>query len=177
MNPTRPAPFRKTTAALLLSLAALGAPLSGCAASAKFYSKTGAEYDALVHRAVRCDEGEVNAVLAAGGMPIGTIATRSLTVLATSDDLFEKALRTAARNGGTHVVLTERGIESFTVTNPGRVEKRCVNDGYAIDCQRTYTPPTQTTYEKPTAKFIVLRVSPERWGALPPSLRPAAAYP
>ncbi|MFT3775175.1 MAG: hypothetical protein QM820_58250 [Minicystis sp.] len=175
MTPRLPAPLRKTTAALVLSLAALGAPLSGCVASAKFYSKTGAAYAPLVYRAVRCEEGEVPAVLAAGGMPIGTIAARSITVTATNDDLFEKALRAAGQNGGTHVVLTERGIESFTVTNPGTVQKRCVQTGDAVDCQRTYTPPTETTYEKPTAKFIVLRVPPERWGLLPPQLRPAAA--
>ncbi|APR76511.1 Hypothetical protein A7982_01858 [Minicystis rosea] len=157
------------------TVVSLAAPLAGCVASAKFYSKTSAEYAPLVYRAVRCDEGEVNAVLAAGAMPIGTISARSLAVIATNDDLFEKALRTAGKSGGTHVVLTERGLESFTVTNPGTVEKRCVRNGDMIDCQRTFTPPTQTTYEKPTAKFVVLRVPPERWAALPPALRPAAA--
>jgi len=173
MKPTLPLPRLATIVAL--ALVALSVPLSGCVASAKFYSKTGAEYVPLTHRAVRCDEGEVDAVLAAGGLPIGTISARSLAVIATSDDVVEKALRNAARSGGTHAVLTERGMESFTVTNPGRVEKRCVRDGDVVDCQRTFTPPTQTTYEKPTAKLVVFRVPPERWAALPPTLRPVPA--
>jgi hypothetical protein len=43
-----------------------------------------------------------------------------------------------------------------------------------VECQTTYTPETTSTYEKPTAKFVVFRVPPPSWARLPESLRPVA---
>lgn len=148
--------------------------LFGCAASAHFYSKTGRSFEAVTKRAVRCEENEVAAVTAAGGEPIGTISAAALSVQATDEDVAEKAYKTAAKNGGTHVLLTEKGIDYFTVTTPGQKEKNCTDNGETVDCKTTYTEPTTSVYEKPTAKFVVFRVPAENWAKLPPQLRPGA---
>lgn len=152
---------------------ALSLALSGCSARATFYSKTGAVYSALVPRAVRCDEGEAQAVVDAGGVAIGTIAAKSLRADTNNDDLWMKAMREAGKRGGTHVVLTEKGVDTFTVSSPAQVLKSCTRDRHSYECEKTYIPPSEETYERPTAKFVVFRVPPEAWGKLPDSLRPA----
>ncbi len=166
--PLRPALVRLATfATLLLALAS-------CAATATFHSRTGAEYPAVALRAIACTEDEARAVATAGGVPIGTIDAKALAVTATQNDLTDKAAKVAAERGGTHLVLTARGIESFTYTQPGQADTVCQHVEGGKDCQTTYTPPTETTVEKPTAEYVVLRIAPEKWSALPESLRPAA---
>lgn len=73
----------------------------------------------------------------------------------------------------TSSTVRQKGVELFTVTNPAQKTTQCVPHGNEVDCVTTYTPQTQTTYTKPTASFVVLRVRPEQWAQLPPSLRPA----
>jgi hypothetical protein len=159
----------------LLSIAVLtlaGWLVPGCAASAQFHSKTGKEFTPIVAQAVRCDEAEVGTVIAAGGILIGTIDARALAVRATDDDVADKAAKVAAENGGTHLVLTERDVESFTYTQPGHEDTECREVNGARDCRTTVTAPTQTTVDKPTAKFVVLRVPRQNWPQLPTTLRP-----
>jgi hypothetical protein len=146
-----------------------------CAATATFHSKNGQTYAPLTERAVRCDEGEARTVVAAGGEVIGTITAKALSVRGDDDDVADKAAAVAAQSGGTHVVLTDKGVEYFTVTNPGVETKDCKKDGQDVDCQTTYTPATETTYEKPTASFLVFRVPLAGWDKLPETLRPAKA--
>jgi hypothetical protein len=156
--------------ALILSVV-----LWGCAASAHFYSKNGQAYPPLTQQAVRCEENEIRAVIAAGGFPIGVVDARGLRIDATDNDLAYTAAKVAAKNGGTHVLLTEKGIETFTVTTPGQVQKQCQAGDGTVDCETTFTPPTTSTYEKPTAKFVVFVVPRQGWARLPPTLQPAAA--
>lgn len=153
----------------------LGVALAACAASAQFHSKTGRTYATLTERAVRVDEAEAKAVVAAGGEVIGTISARALSVRADDEDLADKAAEVAGDSGGTHVVLTEKGVEYFTAQTPGRSDAQCAGTDTTVDCTSTYTAPGSTTYEKPTAKFIVFRVPGQNWAQLPQSLRPLAA--
>lgn len=162
--------LRRITQTALLLLA-----LSGCAASAHFYSKNGQVYPELTAQAVRCDEGEIRAVMNAGGFPIGVIDAKALRINASDDDLAVTASRIAGKNGGTHVLLTEKGIETFTLVNPAQKQRQCVREYGKLDCTTTYTDATTSTYEKPTAKFVVFMVPRERWGQLPPMLQPRAA--
>jgi hypothetical protein len=154
-----------------LAAVALAAAV-GCAASATFHSKTGREFPRVTRQAVRCDEDEAKRVAATGGEVIGTIDARAITVQATDEDLADKAATVAGDNGGTHVVLTDKGIEYFTVYNAAQEHTQCAEAQGTVDCQTTYTPASTSTYEKPTAKFVVFRVPPARWGELPDSLRP-----
>jgi hypothetical protein len=71
------------------------------------------------------------------------------------------------------VLLTNKGIASFTVLHPGEKDKTCVQSDDRVDCTTTYVPPTETTYTEPTAEFVVVRVPMDAWGKLPDVLRPA----
>ncbi len=146
---------------------------SGCATSARFYSKTGRKFTPVVEQAVVCNEQEADVVARGGGEPIGSIAARGLASGVTEEDVVEKAARVAAASGGTHVVLTERGVETFEFVHPETHERECTRSEDRVDCRTIERPATVTTVEHPTAKFVVLRVPPERWGALPEALRPA----
>lgn len=159
-------------AASSLSFVAVAVALTGCAASARFYSKNGQTYPALTPRAVSLDEREVPLVTQAGGQAIGTISAHALSVQADDEDVAEKALKVAAKSGGTHVLRTEKGIESFTVTTPGQAQQDCVQTDQGMSCRTIVTAPTSTTYDKPTAKFVVFRVPAENWARLPAQLRP-----
>jgi hypothetical protein len=148
---------------------------TGCAASAHFHSKTGARFEPLAEQAVRCSEDEANAVVAAGGFVIGTIDAKGTIAHASDDDVADRAVLVAARKGGTHVVLTDRGTETWVVNNPGTMRRDCVRGESEVDCVTTFTPPTQSTYEKRTARFVVFRLGPAAWSRLPQGLRPIAA--
>lgn len=152
----------------------LGSTVTGCAASVHFYSKTGQEFPELTSHAVIIENNEVDAVRSAGGFPIGTESGEGLSVNSTQEDVSAKAALVAGRKGGTHILRTEQGIQELTVTNPGQAQKTCTGGDDRIDCTTTYTPPTSSTYDKPTAKFVVFRVAPENWGKLPQTLRPVA---
>jgi hypothetical protein len=146
--------------------------LGACAATAQFHSKTGREYAAVAQSAVRCDEQEMPAVMNAGGMIIGTIDAHGMTLQATDGDVADKAAKVAAESGGTHVLLTEKGEEIYTQFNPAQTNTQCQSTDGAVNCQETYTPASTSTYTKPTAKFVVVRVPPENWAKLPETLRP-----
>ena len=160
-------PAQRTAAAFSLAL------VMACAATATFHSKNGRAYDRLTDRAVRCNENEAKTVVAAGGEAIGTIDARALSVRADDDDVADKAAEEAAKSGGTHIVLTDKGVEYFTVTNPAVEQRHCTKEGRDVDCETTETPATETTYAKPTASFLVFRVPLTGWEKLPDSLRPS----
>lgn len=145
---------------------------AGCTATASFHSKNGAKYPPVAYRAVICDEQEAQLVVAAGGQAIGTIAGKGLAN-ASEEDVADKAAAVAAKSGGTHIVLTDRGEETFTSYNPATHERQCVWRDGVQDCTSTWSPPTVTTRSEPTARFVVLRVPVEKWGSLPENLRPA----
>lgn len=157
-----------------LALGAMLFTLSGCSASAQFHSKTGRAYRPVTAQAVQCDEPEARLVASAGADVIGTISAKGLHVRASDEDLVEKAAAVAAAKGGTHVVLTDKGVEQFTVHSPAQKTKQCVRDDNEVQCQTTYTPASERTYSKPTASFVVLRLRPEDWPRLPSALRPVA---
>lgn len=153
---------------------ALALAVTGCATSAHFHSKTGRAYVSVAAQAVRCDETEARTVAAAGAEVIGTISAKALAVTANDEDVADKAAVVAAKNGGTHIVLTDKGVEYFTVMTPGQTSTQCVRNGGELQCESTSTEATASTYAKPTAKFVVLRLAPEAWSRLPESLRPIA---
>ena len=150
----------------------LSALLPACAASARFYSRTGRELPQTAVRAIRCTNDEVAVVMRAGGEPIGTIAARAISVEATDEDVDEKASIVAARNGGTHYLLTEKAVESFTVSLPGQTQQQCTQQDQRVECTTTYTEPSARSYDQPTGKFVVFRVPLENWLHLPSTLRP-----
>jgi hypothetical protein len=154
--------------------AGLGAAAGGCTTSATFYSKTGRSFARATPRAVRCEPGEIKAVGAAGGFIIGTIAAKTLTGSATTDDMANDAAEEAARAGGTHILLTEQAIETFTTLTPAQETVDCSRGPGGEVCHREVRPETTSTYEHPTARFVVIRVPPENWGRLPEQLRPGA---
>lgn len=159
----------------VLSLTAVAVSLvalTGCSASARFHSKNGRNYGPLTTTAVRCEENEAQLVSQAGGEVIGTISGKGLNVTSDQNDILEKAQVVAAKKGGTHIVLTEKGEQLFTVINPAQTKTDCVRTPGAIECQTVTTPVTTTTYSHPTASFVVLRLAPQRWASLPSPLRP-----
>jgi hypothetical protein len=155
-----------------LFIACLALLLCGCAARATYHSRTGQDYPRVAVQAIRCDDGAIAALTAAGGVPIGTVDAKSLRVNATDDDLDEKAAKEAAKHGGTHIVLTTRGFETMTYATPGQATTECVDRRDDSDCVSTVTQGTETTVVKPTARFVVFRVPSENWTRLPEVLRP-----
>ena len=155
------------------ALVALALSSAGCTASASFHSKNGAKYPAIAYRAVICDENEAQLVAQAGGVAIGSIDGKGLAN-ASDEDVAEKAASVAAKSGGTHIVLTDKGEETYSYYHPAERERQCVWRDGVQDCTSTWTPPTVTTRTEPTAKFVVLRVPFERWGSLPENLRPVS---
>lgn len=149
--------------------------LSGCVASAKFHPKTGQDFTPSVARAVRVEPAEVDAVVSAGGFPIGTISARALSTRANGDDIADKAAVVAAKSGGTHIALLETGVESYTYVQAGQVHSRCSRGDGTRDCETSFTPPVSTTVDNPTAEFEVYRVAPADWDRLPEMLRPVSA--
>ena len=83
---------------------------------------------------------------------------------------------TAARSGGTHVVLTSRGVATFEQYNPETRDRRCTTNEYTTDCRTVVNPASVTTTEVPTAKYVVFRAGPELWASLPQNLRPMAKH-
>lgn len=152
---------------------ALAPLVTGCA-SARFHSKTGEKYPPLATHAVHCDETEAKTVAEAGGLVIGTISGRALAVTSTHDDVSDKAQIVAARSGGTHLVLTEKGTDVFTTVHAGQTSTDCVRTPGTLECQTVSTPTTVTTQERAKARYIVFRLPRERWSALPENLRPIA---
>lgn len=146
--------------------------LAGCMASAQFHAKSGRDWQPLTRRAVLCNENEARAVTAAGGFPIGTITAKGLATDATPEDVADKAAVVAAKQGGTHIVRTEHGVEWFTTVHPAVTDRQCRHERHGVDCRETTTPSTTTTYSQPTAKFVVLRLPEQRWSGLPPELVP-----
>ncbi|MEO8876407.1 MAG: hypothetical protein ABI461_12530 [Polyangiaceae bacterium] len=156
---------------LLLSLIGV-LTTSGCAVSAQFHSRTGADYDAVAKQAIIVNEQEADVVGHAGGEVIGSISAQGMVPNATDDDVAEKSATVAAKKGGTHIVLTNRGAETFTQVNPATRERQCQWADGVEDCRTIYQPQTVSTRTEPTARFVVFRVPAARWAALPQSLRP-----
>ncbi len=145
--------------------------LAGCGGGVRFRSKTGRKHDRVAATAVRCEEPEAQLVVQAGGEVIGTITSKSRG-MATHEDLAETAQKVAAKSGGTHIVLTEKGVDHFTTIRAGQTWTECVHVPGASDCQTVSTPTTTSTQELAKASFVVFRLSPLKWNDLPPALRP-----
>lgn len=142
---------------------------AGCV-SATFHSKTGQNYSSLTPRAVVVADEEARQVESIGTV-IGTISTNGTADKETAD-LTDKAAEIAAKNGGTHVILSQEGTIDYTTYTPEHTTERChdYDDGYK--CRVSYHPASENTTSRPTAEFVVVRVPPERWGQLPETLRP-----
>ena len=148
---------------------------AGCV-SATFHSKTGQNYPSLTPRAVvvaRATAVEASRQVESIGTIIGTISTDG-TVDKETADLADKAADLAAKNGGTHVILSQEGTIDYTTYTPEHTTERChdYDDGYK--CRVSYHPASENTTSRPTADFVVVRVPPERWAQLPDTLRPGA---
>lgn len=140
--------------------------------NAQFHSRTGADYAAVAKQAIIVNEQEAQVVAQAGGEVIGSISAEGMVPNATDDDVTEKAAKVAAKKGGTHIVLTDRGEETFTYVNPATRDRQCQWVDGVEDCRTVYQPQTVSTRTEPTARFVVFRVPAQRWAALPQSLRP-----
>lgn len=147
--------------------------LTGCGGGVRFRSKTGRKHDRVAEAAVRCEEPEAQLVIQAGGEVIGTITSKSRG-MATHEDLAETAQKVAAKSGGTHILLTEKGVDAFTTTHVGQTRTECVHVPGAVDCQTVSTPTTTSTHELAKASFVVFRLSPLKWNELPAALRPVS---
>ncbi len=143
---------------------------AGCA-SAEFHPRTAQHFGAVTPGAIRIYEDDVAALQRAGGRVIGSISARGNS-FANYEMLAEKAAEEAAEQGGTHFILTDRGVDYLYSTNPGHAQTNCTAQYNTAECNTTYTPPTTTAYAKPTSSFVVVRVAPESWGDLPGHLRP-----
>lgn len=146
--------------------------LIGCG-SARFQSKTGRVFDRIAVQAVICDEAEATTVAESGGQIIGTIAGKAGSTHAITG----AAARVAAKNGGTHLVLTEKGTEHFTYVSPETSEIDCASQPGNVNCRQVTTPATTTTVTHATAQYIVFRLPQEKWEALPVTLQPVAGAP
>ena len=158
---------------LLLLLALISS--TGCAATAQFHSKTGREFAPVARQAVVCTEQDVAAVVKAGGVVIGSVSAQAFALTATADDVTDKAARIAADSGGTHVLLTEKGVETYVHYRAAEKTTTCEATAHESKCKETYSPPSESTYTKPTERFVVFRVAPERWAMLADGLRPEVA--
>lgn len=144
--------------------------VSGCfgLASTEFHPKSAVHPGPVTERAVRFYEDDIDTLGDIGGEVIGTIGARG-NAFADQGTLADKAAAEAAENGGTHFVLTKRGAETFFIEHAGTASAQC--DRYG-NCNGTYTEPTRTYFQKPTASYVVVRVAPRRWNELPKALRP-----
>ncbi|MEO7113485.1 MAG: hypothetical protein ABI183_23805, partial [Polyangiaceae bacterium] len=168
--------LRSTRFVFGLFFVALSALLvMGCAVSAQFHSRTGADYDAVAKQAIIVNEQEADTIAHAGGEVIGSISAQGMVPNATDDDVAEKSATVAAKKGGTHIVLTDRGEETFTQVNPATRNRQCQWVDGVEDCRTTYQPQTVSTSTEPTARYLVFRVPSQRWAALPAALRPVPA--
>jgi hypothetical protein len=86
--------------------------------------------------------------------------------LADSDDVRDQAALRAARAGGTHLVVTSSGYDTYTYTNPASESTTCTDNNDSSTCTTTYTPESTSTVSKPYASYDVYRVERERWREL-----------
>lgn len=162
------------TALAVLSLLAILLPGTGCIASAEFTPRSAQRNPPTTERPIRVYEDDLGPLANAGGRVIGSISAKGNS-FASYETLTDRAATETAENGGTHFILTDKGMDYLFVTTEGQSDTKCTGSGDQVRCKSRYTPPETTAYEKPTAGFIAIRVPPENWSQLPPALRPALA--
>ncbi|HEY4059951.1 MAG TPA: hypothetical protein VGM39_25220 [Kofleriaceae bacterium] len=145
--------------------------LTGCAGvTSNFHSKTGRVFPQVVHQAVICGEEECKDV-EARAVVVGTIDSKQWDYTLTDDDLHVNAAELAARRGGTHLVVLAKQQKLVETQVPASSTTTCYR-GHV--CETTYeVAGTRTdTYTVPGPDYLVVRVEPNAWSALPPSLQP-----
>ena len=123
--------------------------------------------------AVEFHEDDLSTLVAVGGSVLGTVSAQG-NGYSNGGMLDASAAREAAQGGGTHIILSTRGEEYFSVTFAGSSHTNCTAYGDNVNCNSTYTPPQTQTYAKPNAEYVVVRVPPENWTELPAALQPVA---
>ncbi len=112
--------------------------------------------------------GDVPLLKKARGVLVGTVIMTG-NAFTSRDDLRERALREAAARGGTHVFIeNESAMTSFAKLTPDRAVTT-VNGNTATT---TFRPGASVPVTFHGGRFVVVRISPERWHRLPPQLRP-----
>lgn len=164
---------RRPLALLLLALSApLALAAAGChrATRAEFQPRSAQREEAVAVAAVQVYEDDVAALQAVGAKVLGAIDAASMSPYSGVGALAKRATQVAAESGGTHVLLTEKGLDEHFAQTPGTVHTRFNEDGSRTT---TVNAPQTLRTTTPKARFLVLRVAPDRWSELPAALRPA----
>lgn len=111
--------------------------------------------------------GDVPALAAVEGRPLGTLQVRGLRESVTQADLVRIARLEGAERGGTHVVRVERGAIAGETTVRGAGSATCWGQWCAASSSAT-----AHTEQYAAATFLVIHVPADRWDELPRELRP-----
>src|SRR5262249_37693979 len=119
-------------------------------------------------------EDDVPVLMKAGGRVIGEVGAHG-GALAGQDSLDSKAAAVAAESGGTHFIVRRRSTSYVQTTSAGHANTTC-SDGFGGgQCNKTYPPPVTRESPRQHAHFVVIRLAPAAWAALPEGLRPKPA--
>lgn len=153
-----------------MGLVALAVSLSclSCA-YAEFHPRSVVPRAQVTAQAMRIYEDDVQALRVAGAEVVGTVDASGSGSVVGQGQLAEKAADVAAENGGTHFLLTDRGVSHYFVTSSGSAETACSGG----TCSTSFTMPTTRDYPRQTAVYVVFRVNPDAWDKLPYVLRPS----
>lgn len=126
--------------------------------------------DQTVDYAVVAYEGDIPSLQAAGAEVVGSL---SVVGDANSDeiDVQERARRSAARRGGTHLVVVARGREPIGTWSSAGSAMTTYNQTTGTAYTTYQAPSTRTVYGH-TGRYLAVRVPTGRWAELPPALRP-----
>jgi hypothetical protein len=138
------------------------------ATSVTFEPSTVHSENPVCARARRFYYGDGPELLQAGARIVGEIAAKG-NAFADQEDLAEDASLEAAEHGGTHYILTERETK-YVFLPITQTTAHCTGTSQHIDC--TVQPGAEVPLAKPRARFVVVRVDPNRWDDLTPALRP-----
>ena len=105
------------------------------------------------------------------GQRIGSVDA-SGNELDNQGDLRDQAALVAARNGGTHIVATGSGYNTYTVTTPASETTTCTDNNDSSTCTTSYTPESESTVSTPYANYDVYRVDAAQWSTLPADEQP-----
>jgi hypothetical protein len=161
--------------ALLRQIIAISTTFVGCHRVQTSYEPSTAVQPAgsTAYRAAQFYENDFRYILESEGRPIGYIEARG-DGSTTFSDVDDAALKEAAARGGTHVVRTNKDLESvyFQIAR-AKSDTNCTTAETRTDCATTFTDATFAKIAAlPRARYSIWRVPCQNWPRLPEQLRP-----
>lgn len=152
--------------------------VAGCAsASVSYHPRSAVPSPAVTDRALMAYEDDVKVLAEAGGTVLGELHGGG-NGYADREDVQAKACEEAARRGGTHVLILKEGYSQRVTTVPGseHVDTTMNRQGTQATTNVSYMPPQDFVVDLPVGSYLVVRVPPSQWQALPNGLRPTEPF-